>query len=335
MSGYHKNPDSSLLYDNITGDVVGYLDADGGVQLYAFTAKDNAFSIAQSFAEGAVMPKVAGKGIKVDPDAPTYGWRDMISSIKTRTGGATIPAYSAYRGSLYSFAFDSANAVQEVFNEYHIMHDYVPASDLYIHTHWSTNVTATGICNWLFELDYAKGYDQSVFEGTVGSAGNVIIPAVSVTGSTAFMHRITEVQCSTPGGLLTSAVNVSVAAGSAALTSASALFVNSDIGRTVQIAGAGAAGVVHNTTIIAVASTTACTLGNAAVTTVTAQPAFSHRILDSNLIEPDGLILARTWRDASRTADTLNQTPFLHFVDMHYQSTNMATKQRNGPNFWA
>lgn len=332
MSSYHQKPNDPMLYDNVTGDVVGQRDPDGSDRLFVYSNGPNTFSAEQRFDEGIVLPKTSGKGIKID-DA--FGWHDMISAIKTRTGGATIPAYSAYRGGLYSFAFDSAGAVQEVFNEYHIMHDYVPASDLYIHTHWSTNVTATGICNWLFELDYAKGYDQSIFEGTVGSAGNVIIPAVSVTGSTAFMHRITEVKCSTPGGLVTSAVNVSVAAGSAALTSASALFASSDIGRTVQIAGAGAAGVVHNTTIIAVASTTACTLGNAAVTAVTAQPAFSHRILDSNLIEPDGLILARTWRDASRTADTLNQTPFLHFVDMHYQSTNAATKQRNGPDFWA
>lgn len=284
---------------------------------------------------GLVLPRASGIGIKVDTITPTFGWRDMLGSIKTRTGGATIPSFSAYRGGLYSFAFDSANAVQEVFNEFHILHDYVPASDLYIHTHWSTAVTATGVCNWIFELDYAKGYDQGVFEGTAGSAGNVTIPVVSATGSTAYMHRISEVQCSIPGGLVTSAINVSITASAATLTAASALFTAADIGRTVRIAGAGAAGAAHDTTITAFGSTTSVTVANNAVTTVTAKPAFSYRILDSNLIETDGVILARIWRDASRAADTLNQTPFLHFVDMHYQSTNISTKQRNGPDFWA
>ena len=47
--------------------------------------------------------------------------------------------------------------------------------------------------------------------------------------------------------------------------------------------------------------------------------------------EVDGLIIVRTWRDAGRTADTLDVNPFLHFVDIHYQSTQLPTKGRNYP----
>ena len=55
--------------------------------------------------------------------------------------------------------------------------------------------------------------------------------------------------------------------------------------------------------------------------------------IDSDLLEPDGVILVRAWRDPADAADTLNQNPFLHFVDVHYQSTNIATKQKS-PDFY-
>lgn len=73
------------------------------------------------------------------------------------------------------------------------------------------------------------------------------------------------------------------------------------------------------------------TLANNAGTTVTTQPNFRYRVIDSNLFEIDGVIIVRSWRDAARTADTLNVAPFLHFVDCHYQSTQMSTKTKNYP----
>lgn len=56
--------------------------------------------------------------------------------------------------------------------------------------------------------------------------------------------------------------------------------------------------------------------------------------LDSTLIEPDGVILLRAYRDASDAADTLNQTPFVHFVDIHYQADRVNTKNK-APNFYS
>lgn len=55
--------------------------------------------------------------------------------------------------------------------------------------------------------------------------------------------------------------------------------------------------------------------------------------IDRARIEVDGILLLRIYRDPGDAADTLNQDTFLHFVDMHYQSTNMATKQKS-PNFY-
>jgi hypothetical protein len=55
--------------------------------------------------------------------------------------------------------------------------------------------------------------------------------------------------------------------------------------------------------------------------------------VDTDILEPDGLFLARVWRDTTDAEDTLDQDPFCHEVDIHYQSTGMATKNK-APNFY-
>ena len=277
-------------------------------------------------------PASGTTGIKVDSAAPTYGWRDLTGSIKTRTGGLTVPSYIAYQGNIYQFAFDHATAVQEVFNEFHMPHDYVPGTDMFIHTHWSSIVTATGNVNWGFDVSWAKGYDQAIFEGTVGTSLPITV-SVTQAGAAAFRHEIAEVQFAAAGGLISpAAVNVSITTGTPDLTAASALFTEADVGRTVQVIGAGVAAAVLNTTISAFVSTTAVTLADNASTTVTTQDAFRYRVLDRSLLEIDGLLLVRTWHETDRAADTLTEVPFLHFVDVHYQSNGvLGTKDKNYP----
>lgn len=55
--------------------------------------------------------------------------------------------------------------------------------------------------------------------------------------------------------------------------------------------------------------------------------------IDSDNLEPDGVLLVRCYRDPADVADTLNQVPFLHYVDIHYQSSNIGTKQK-APDFY-
>jgi len=54
-------------------------------------------------------------------------------------------------------------------------------------------------------------------------------------------------------------------------------------------------------------------------------------LLDTGILEPDGMFLFRI----TLTANTMDggALPFLHFVDIHYQSTNVATKQKS-PSFY-
>lgn len=56
-------------------------------------------------------------------------------------------------------------------------------------------------------------------------------------------------------------------------------------------------------------------------------------LIDSNTIQVDGLLLVRLYRVKANPADTLNQAPFVHTADIHYQSTNIGTKQK-APNFY-
>lgn len=197
-----------------------------------------------------ILPKTSGKGIKVDPVAPTFGWRDMTGRISVRGLGGTDPSFAVYRGSIRQQQF-SVN--DEAYVEFHMPHDYVPGTDLFIHTHWShaDGSVVSGGVTWSFELSYSKGHDQAPFPATVTST------VTQTASTTQYQHMIAEVQCSA------------------------------------------------------------------------AAPSGSQ--IDSDDLEVDGLILCRVYL----SGNTINGTPepFLHFVDIHYQSTNLSTKQK-APNFY-
>ena len=56
--------------------------------------------------------------------------------------------------------------------------------------------------------------------------------------------------------------------------------------------------------------------------------------IDTDDLEPDGIVLARVYLSANNiTSGGAVPDPFLHEVDIHYQSTNIATKQ-NAPDFY-
>lgn len=198
-----------------------------------------------------VVPKTSGIGIKVDTATPTFGWKDLIGPIFVRTTGGNPPNWAVYRTNIYQYQFAVNN---ECWNEFHIPHDYLPGSDLYIHVHWShTSATVTsGSVTFTFDITYAKGHNQAAFPATKTTT------VTQTASTTQYQHMIAETVMTTSGG-------------SASLT-------------------------------------------------------------DSSIIEVDGLILVRT----SLSGNTINgtPTPFVHYVDIHYQSTQMSTKNK-APNFYA
>lgn len=180
-----------------------------------------------------------------------YAWHDLHSTIHTDPGSPLAPSFVAYRGGVKGRVFDEGD---EAYIEFHIPHDYVPGSEVFIHAHWSHNaadVTA-GTVTWGFELLYAKGHNQDAFDAP-------ILVSVSQAASTIqYQHMVAE----------TSITSVS---------------------------GSG--------TTFPVAS-----------------------------LEPDGVLMCRVYLDSNDMTGT-SPLPFLHFVDLHYQSTNVGTRSKT-PNFW-
>jgi hypothetical protein len=198
-----------------------------------------------------VLPKTSGKGIRIDTTTPTFGWKDLLTSIKVRGSGAADPSWATYRGNIKQYQF---TVNDECWNEIHLPHDYLPGSDVYLHAHWSHigGSVTSGSATWGFDVTYAKGHNQAAFPATVN-------PTVAQAASTTqYQHMIAEVQLSA------------------------------------------------------------------------ASPSGTQ--IDSDNLEPDGLILVRTYL----SANTINGTPepFLHFVDLHYQSTQLSTKNK-APNFYS
>lgn len=220
----------------------------------------------EKLSDNLVLPKTSGKGIQVEEASPTFPWRDITGSITARGTGANNPPWNAYRGSINAYEFNALpGTMKEVWITLHLPHDYLPGSDLYIHTHWSQNVVDTGgaagvpgVVKWYFAISYADGF------GTPGGAADpftapIIVSVTQQASTTQYGHMIAEAQFTNNGG--------------------------------------------------------------------------TGGLIDSNTISVDGLLLIRCYRDSADAADTLNQSPFLHMVDVHYQSTNIGTKGR-APNFY-
>lgn len=77
-----------------------------------------------------VFSRLSGHGIKVDPDDPRFTWRDLEGPIIAAFTGANRPVLTTYDGEIEEFAF-AANDHYSII-KYHIPHDYVPGSDLFI-----------------------------------------------------------------------------------------------------------------------------------------------------------------------------------------------------------
>lgn len=196
-----------------------------------------------------VIPKTTNIGIMVDTATPTFGWRDIIGSVTPKASGAGSPTRVAYNGGTvadYSFV---ANDVCDFM--FHIPHDYVPGTDIYVHVHWSHNGTAiTGDAVFTFYHTYAKGHNQANFP----AEKNVTITYTTTNIATTpqYRHRVDEVALSSAGG--------------------------------------------------------------------------SASLMDRGVLEVDGVIMATLKLTTLPTITAGNL--FIHTVDIHYQSTNMATKAK-------
>lgn len=123
-------------------------------------------------------------------DHAITGWRDMLGQIVPRANVATSPTWTQMGASpFWAYRFQLND---EVWMTFHLQHDYKPASDIFIHVHWTSDGTNTATTKWQFDWCYAKGYDQGNFDINAGNSTTVEQAGVG----TAWRHMIAEI--STP-----------------------------------------------------------------------------------------------------------------------------------------
>lgn len=109
-----------------------------------------------------IIPKTEGVGFKVDESAPTFPWVDWLGEVTDVGSGGVKPTLAIFIGNIKRWRF-SVN--DEITNTYHVPHDYVAGSDIFIHFHWACNVgtITSGGVTWGAEVTYAKGHNQMAF----------------------------------------------------------------------------------------------------------------------------------------------------------------------------
>lgn len=212
-------------------------------------------------AEFLILDKASGNGIKIDSATPTFGWRDLLGDQFSKNTGGTKPTLVTYNGAVDAWQFSDGD---EAFLTFHIPHDYVIGTDIYLHIHWSqNNAGATGgTIDFKYFAIYAKGHNQASGSAFTGTPITALFSSINIndgeSGLLQYQQHITE----------------------------------------VIISGAVASG----------------------------------SLFDRDDFEPDGVIEMTLEMDANNLTGTPSD-PFIHYADIHYQSTNIPTKQK-APDFY-
>jgi hypothetical protein len=145
------------------------------------------------FTSSIVVPKTSGTGILIDTASPTFGWRDIIGDVSPKTSPPGAATVAVFIGGYYRTWFYSANDQCDCI--YHVPHDYVAGTDIFLHLHWGHNGTAiSGSLVVTFGVTYAKGHNQANFPTEVNPVLTVSTPNIATVPR--YRHRLDEFQLS-------------------------------------------------------------------------------------------------------------------------------------------
>lgn len=147
--------------------------------------------------EGIInVPKASTNGIKVDTTTPTFGFADLLGEVIAKNTGASKPNFTTYRDNLLDFQFAAG---KEEYFKYHIPHDYVKGTDIFVHVHWSHtgSLVTGGTLTFNVESSYSKSHNQAPFPASVNGDYNGAVSTVQ------YQQILSEVQlsASSPTGL--------------------------------------------------------------------------------------------------------------------------------------
>ena len=87
------------------------------------------------------------------------GWNDLVREVVVKSG-SNAPTFDTFRNGISAYSFP-ADTMTECFANFHLNHDYTPASMVYPHVHWSPNTTSVGTVRWGIEFTWARRHDST------------------------------------------------------------------------------------------------------------------------------------------------------------------------------
>ncbi len=140
---------------------------------------------------GLVLPKTSGNGIKIDNDDPTFGWRDITGLLLPDPTGTDAPLLRSFRSPVRAWFFNTVSIMDCAF---HIPHDYIPGTDLYIHVHWSHNHTAiSGNVSFSLSSTYARRTNSTNYIYPVSKTHTITYDTVNIATTPQYVHHVDEV----------------------------------------------------------------------------------------------------------------------------------------------
>lgn len=120
-----------------------------------------------------------------------YGWNDLISNFIVKdTSGLNNPTWGTLFGGLQGYLF-STTSMQQVWCDFHIVHDIALNTVLYPHIHWTPTTTDVGVVRWGIEYSVAKGHQQS--SGSVFPATTTVYVEQTIGAASQWKHFVAEV----------------------------------------------------------------------------------------------------------------------------------------------
>lgn len=135
------------------------------------------------------ISKTKGTGIKVDEDAPTFPWVDLIGFVQPNSANPqTSPTWDVFQTGVNALHYNLNDILDVV---YHIPHDWVPNSDAELHVHWGNKSALVDGDTFTITPTVTYGDRDGVF-GTPVVLDDITYTA-PVEGLVQFSHPVTEV----------------------------------------------------------------------------------------------------------------------------------------------
>lgn len=117
------------------------------------------------------------------------GWNDLVSDVSVTVGSAA-PNQEVFRGGIVCYSFPP-DTIAECFANFHLRHDYIPATMVYPHVHWTCNTADTGVIRWGVEWTFARRGDSGSGVTNFGPTQTLYIEH-TVSAGDQYRHHVNE-----------------------------------------------------------------------------------------------------------------------------------------------